>query len=104
MLKVQLNEYETDQYFLQTFQCTTLLIHAFCKICEHEIVLQEGKSKQKQFQVQVHNSYKTREQSNKLLYYFGKNEENMDLSRIYLAVWIGCFLDKFHGSMRLLLH
>ena len=34
-----------------------MLIHEFCKICEHEIVLQEGKSKQKQFQ--VHKSYKT---------------------------------------------
>jgi hypothetical protein len=33
-----------------------MLIHAFCKICEYEIVLQEGKSKQKLFQ--VHNSYK----------------------------------------------
>ena len=54
---IQLNEYETDQYFLQNFQCTTMLIHMFCKICEHEIVLQECKSKQKQ--VQVHNSYKT---------------------------------------------
>jgi hypothetical protein len=53
---VQLNEYETDRYFLQNFQCKTVL-HAFCKICEHEIVLQ--KSKQKQFQ--IHNSYKTRE-------------------------------------------
>ena len=61
-----------------------MLIHAFCKICEHEIVLQEGKSKQKQFQ--VHNFYKTREQSNKLSYYFGKNEKNMDLSHIHLAV------------------
>ena len=28
-----------------------MLIHAFCKICEHEIVLQECKSRQKQFQV-----------------------------------------------------
>ena len=36
-----------------------MLIHTFCKICEHEIVLQECKSKQKQ--VQVHNSDKTRE-------------------------------------------
>ena len=35
----------------------TMLIHAFCKICEHEIVLQERKLKQKQFQ--GHNSYKT---------------------------------------------
>ena len=34
---VQLNEYETDLYFLQNFQCTTILIHTFCKICEHEI-------------------------------------------------------------------
>ena len=31
----------------------------FCKICEHEIVLQECKLKQKQFQ--VHNSYKSHE-------------------------------------------
>ena len=38
---VQLNEYETDQYFLQTFQSNTtvcLIIHAFCKIWEREIV------------------------------------------------------------------
>ena len=56
---VQLNEYEADWYFLQNFQCMKLLIHRFCKICEHEIVLQGGKSKQKQFQ--VYNSYKTRE-------------------------------------------
>ena len=53
--KIQLNEYETDQYFLQNFQFTTILIHSFCKICDHKIVLQECKSKQKQFQ--VHNSY-----------------------------------------------
>jgi hypothetical protein len=36
-----------------------MLIYAFYKICEHEIDLQECKSKQKQFQ--VHNPYKTRE-------------------------------------------
>ena len=35
-LKVQLNEYETDQYIFFNFQCTTMLIYAFCKICEHE--------------------------------------------------------------------
>ena len=56
---IQLNENEIGRYVLQSFQGLTLLFHAFCKICEHEIVLQEGKSKQKQFQ--VHNSYKTRE-------------------------------------------
>ena len=83
--KLQLYEYETDRYILQNFQCTTLLIHEFCKICEHEIVLQESKSKQKQFQ--VHNSYKTREWSNKVSYYFWKKEENMDLSHINLAVF-----------------
>ena len=37
-MPVQLNEYETDPYFLQNFQCTTMLIHTFCKIFEHEIV------------------------------------------------------------------
>ena len=31
---VQLNKYETDPYFLQNFQCTTMFISAFCKICE----------------------------------------------------------------------
>ena len=36
---VKLNKYETDLYFLQNFQCMTMLILAFCKICEHEIVL-----------------------------------------------------------------
>ena len=36
--KVQLNKYETDQYFLQNFHFTTMLIHAFCKICDREIV------------------------------------------------------------------
>ena len=51
-----LDETETDWYFLQNFQRIAMLIHAFCKICEYEIVLQEGKSKQKLFQ--VHNSYK----------------------------------------------
>ena len=84
LLKTQLNEHETDRYFLQNFQCMTLLIDAFCKIFEHEIVLQECKSKRKQFQ--VHNSYKICEQSNKLLYYFGKNEENMDQSLIHLSL------------------
>ena len=44
-----LNENETDRYFFQDFLCITLLIHMFCKICEHDIFLQEGKSKQKQF-------------------------------------------------------
>ena len=46
-VSLQLNEYETDRYFLQNFQCTTLLIHEFRKVCNHEIVLQECKSKTK---------------------------------------------------------
>ena len=41
--EIQLNEYETDMYFLPNFQCRTMLIHAFCKICQPEIVLQECK-------------------------------------------------------------
>ena len=31
---VQLNKCETDPYFLQNFQYTTMFISAFCKICE----------------------------------------------------------------------
>ena len=31
---VQLNKFKTDSYFLQNFQCTTMFISAFCKICE----------------------------------------------------------------------
>ena len=41
-LTVQLNEYETDPYFLQNFQSNTtvcLIIHVFCKSCEPDIVL-----------------------------------------------------------------
>ena len=38
---VQLNKRETDPYFLQNFQCTTMFISTFCKIheqnTEHEI-------------------------------------------------------------------
>ena len=79
----QLNEYETDQYFLQNFHCTTSLIHAFCKICEHEIVLQEGKSKQKQFHIHVHKSYK---KCKSTLLCIGNFKENIDLSHIHLAV------------------
>ena len=56
---VQQNEYKTIRYFSQNFQCKTMLIHTFCKIFEHQIVLQECKSKQTKFR--VHNCYKTRE-------------------------------------------
>ena len=35
VFKLQLNRCETDLYFLQNFQCTTMLIYAFCKSCEH---------------------------------------------------------------------
>ena len=37
---VQLNKYETDQYFLQNIQISNncLIIYAFCKSCEREIV------------------------------------------------------------------
>ena len=39
---VQLNECEADPYFLKNFQCRTMFISVFCKICdlntEREIV------------------------------------------------------------------
>ena len=31
---LQLKKFETNPYFLQNFQCTTMFISAFCKICE----------------------------------------------------------------------
>ena len=31
---LQLNKCETDPYFLQNFQCTTMFISVFCKSCE----------------------------------------------------------------------
>ena len=39
--KIQLNEFETDPYFLQNFQsnATVLIIHVFCKSCKPEIFL-----------------------------------------------------------------
>ena len=65
-----------------------------CKICkrkcEHEIVI-VTKIQTDQFQVCrcVCKSYKTPKWSNKLSYYFGKNEENMGLSHTVLDVkWI----------------
>ena len=57
----------------------SLLTCAFCTSHEHEIVLQECKSEQKQFQVL--NLYKTRKSTN-----FGLIEEGMEMSRIFLAV------------------
>ena len=34
---IQLNKCETDPYFLQKFQCKTMVISAFCKIYELNI-------------------------------------------------------------------
>ena len=95
---VQLNKYETDLYFLPIFQSNMsvcLIISVFCKscepICEPEItpvlyyLENQQKSKQKQFHVQCsdHKSYKTRKWTSSCI---GNFEENMDLSRIHLAV------------------
>ena len=33
-LAVQLNKFETGPYFLQDFQCRTMFISTYCKICE----------------------------------------------------------------------
>ena len=53
---IQINKHKTAQYFLQIFQCSTMLIYTFCKICErkckHEIVF-VTKIKTKQFQVRT---------------------------------------------------
>ena len=41
---LQLNKCKTGPYFLQNFQCTTMFISVYCKICElkteHEIVFE----------------------------------------------------------------
>ena len=55
---VQLNKCETDPYFLQNFQCTTMFISVFCKICE--LNTERG-----------------------IVFFY--SEENTDLSRVYLA-------------------
>ena len=81
---LQLNEYETDPYFLHFFQRNTtvcLIIHVFCKSCEPEIVFALICTLAEQFH--VCKSYKTREST---LLCIGNFEENMDLSDIYLAV------------------
>ena len=33
-IEIQLNKCETGPYFLQNFQCTTMFISSYCKICE----------------------------------------------------------------------
>ena len=88
-LVVQLNKCETGPYFLQYFQCTTMFISVFCKscktICKPEItpVLYHlknlQKSRQKQFHVQC-SVYKWTSLC------IGNFEEDIDLSRIFLAV------------------
>ena len=101
-LELQLNKYETDPYFLQVFQSNTsvcLIISGFCKSCEpicepkitpvlyHLENLQKVKQKQFHVQYSAHKSYKTRKWTFSCI---GNFEENMDLSRIYLAVLQGC--------------
>ena len=84
---VQLNKCETDPYFLQNFQCKTMFISAFWKICElkseHEIVCFDSQGDISQVFFQVHKLVRN---SYKLTHYFGKSKENTDLSRIYLAL------------------
>ena len=80
---IQLNEYETDPYFLHFQSNTTvcLIIHVFCKSCEPEIVFVLICILAKQFHGRK--SHKTCEST---LLYIGNFEENTDLSHIYLAV------------------
>ena len=95
---VQLNKCETDPYFLKNFQCTMLFISAFCKICElnteHEIafVLISVDSQGDMYYTGVisgsHKWVCTYYKSNQTnwCYYFGKSEDNTNLSCIYLPV------------------
>ena len=49
---VQLNEYETEPYFLQIFQNNTtvcLIIHMLCKSCETEIALNSNQNRSAQY-------------------------------------------------------
>ena len=52
----------TANKFSSKFSMHKMLIHSFCKNCQHELVLKEYKSKQKQFH--IHNSYKPRDVHN----------------------------------------
>ena len=83
---LQLNKCETDPYFLQNFQCTTMFISAFCKICElnteREIVFVLICPLAEQFH--VHRSYQMHESTMSCI---GNFEENIDLSHIHLAVF-----------------
>ena len=82
---IQINDrYETDLYFHQNFQSNTTVcffIQVFWKL---EIVLagQQIKTKTISRSQALQNPWVT----NKLSYCFGNFEENMDMSRIYLAV------------------
>jgi hypothetical protein len=80
---VELNEFETDPYFLQFFHSNTtvcLIIHMFCKSYEPEIVFVLICNQAEQFH--VHKSHKMRESC------IGNFEENIYLSRIYSAVFL----------------
>ena len=62
----------------------SLLFCAFCSSLEHEIVLQESKSEQKQFHIL--NLYKTRKSTNNWSPNFGLVEEIMDITCIIFDV------------------
>ena len=66
---------------MHEFWYVSLIIHMFCKSCEHEIVFVSICALAEQFH--AHKSYKTCEST---LSYIGNFEENVYLSRIYLAV------------------
>ena len=84
---LQLNEYQTDPYFLQYFQRNTtvcLIIQCFVRVVNLKLFCQfcqYYKSKQKQFHVRK--SYKTRKST---LFCIGNSEENIDRIHLELAV------------------
>ena len=78
---------QIDTYFLKNFLCATILIHVFCKNCEPEIVLQDCKSKPKTISgSQLLQNRWIIKQTAVHMNCFGKIEENMKLSGIYLFV------------------
>ena len=77
-----------DWYFLHYVQCMTILIYAKMWTSTWNCFCYKNQNKRNfRFRFRkAHNSYKARKKSNKLLYCFGKNEENIYLSRIHLPV------------------
>ena len=84
---LQLNKYEANPYFIQLLQSNTtvcLIIHVFCKSCEHKIIFVLICTLAEQFHVRQ--SYKTQKSTLSCIGNFDENVAVTDLN-IWLA---GC--------------